>query len=122
MQVEYEPRSESFRVWCSNEDDYHFMKLVQSPAFDPYKFFKTHLNSIYGKQVYADTDSIKYEKENDNMNKDYILIHVDKKPHIIFKKQIVSISKEDDGRAYIQCTTWGYLSDESYADVVKQAL
>lgn len=119
MQVEYEARSESFRVWCSNEDDYNFMKLVQSPAFDPHKFFKTHLSSIYGKLVY--TDSIKYGKENDNM-KDYILIHVDKEPMIIFKKQIVSIEKVDEGRAYIQCTTWGYLSDESYADVVKQAL
>ena len=52
---------------------------------------------------------------------DYILVHVDKDPLIIFKKQIVSISK-DMGRAYIQCTQCGYLSDESYADVVKQAL
>lgn len=53
--------------------------------------------------------------------KDYILIHVDKEPLIIFKKQIVSIAK-DEGRAYIQCTNVGYLSDESYADIVKQAL
>ena len=55
------------------------------------------------------------------MIRDYILVHVDKEPIIIFKKQIVSIAM-DEGRAYIQCTTCGYLSDESYADIVKQAL
>lgn len=55
------------------------------------------------------------------MNKDYILVHVDKEPMIIFKKQIVSIAKDVD-RAYIQCTNCGYLSDESYAGIVKQAL
>ena len=118
MIVQYEPRSESYRVWVKNVDDYNFMKLLSSPAFDPYKFLKNYQNSIYGKLV---SEMGIDEKENDNMNKDYILIHVDNEPMIIFKKQIVSIAK-DEGRAYIQCTTCGYLSDESYADVVKQAL
>ena len=120
MQVEFEPRSDSFRVWCSNQDDYNFMKLVQSPAFDPYKFLKNYQNSIYGKMV---SDMGIDGKENNKMIKglDYILIHVDKEPVIIFKKQIVSISKDED-RAYILCTRGDYYSDESYADIVKQAL
>lgn len=118
MIVQYEPRSESYRVWVRNEDDYNFMKLVSSPAFDPHKFLKNYQNSIYGKLV---SEMGIDGKENDNMNNEYILIHVDKEPMIIFKKQIVSIAK-DEGRAYIQCTLAGYLSDESYADIVKQAL
>lgn len=76
---------------------------------------------MYGMLVYADTNSIKYEKENDSMNKDYILIHVDKDPLIIFKKHIVSIGKDED-RARILCERGAYDSDESYADIVKQAL
>lgn len=118
MQVQYDARSESFRVWCRNQDDYNFMKLLSSPKFDPFRFLKNYQNSIYGKAV---SEMGIDGKENDNMNKDYILVHVDKEPMIIFKKQIVSIAK-DEGRAYIQCTTCGYLSDESYADVVRQAL
>lgn len=118
MQIEYDPRSDSFRVWCRNQDDYNFMKLVQSPAFDPYRFLKWYQNRIYGAMVSARGID---EKENDNMNKDYILVHVDKEPMIIFKKQIVSIAKDGD-RAFIQCINTDYLSAESYADIVKQAL
>lgn len=118
MVTEYNPLDESYKVWCRSHDDLVFMKLLSNEKFDPYKFLKNYQNSIYGKLV---SEMGIDEKENDNMNKDYILIHVEKEPMIIFKKQIVSVAK-DEGRAYIQCTTCGYLSDESYADVVKQAL
>lgn len=118
MIVQYEPHRCSYRVWVKNENDYKFMQLLANVQFDPYKFLKCYQNSIYGKLV---SEMGIDEEENDNMNKDYILIHVDKEPMIIFKKQIVSIAK-DEGRAYIQCTTCGYLSEESYANVVKQAL
>lgn len=90
-------------------EDVKNLKVVRPTAEERLQM-KLYLNSLYG-------------KENNKMIKglDYILVHVDKEPLIIFKKQIVSIAK-DEGRAYIQCTTCGYLSDESYADVVKQAL
>lgn len=94
------------------------LKVVR-PTAEERSQMKLYLNSLYGKM--ASCIHFTYGKENDSMNKDYILIHVDNEPMIIFKKQIVSIAK-DEGRAYIQCTTCGYLSDESYADVVKQAL
>lgn len=113
----YNPIEESYKVWCRSHDDLIFMKFISNEKFDPHKYMKCCLNSVYGKLV---SEMGIDGKENDNM-KDYILIHVDKEPHIIFKKQIVSISRAED-RAYIQCTTWGYLSDESYADIVKQAL
>jgi len=117
MQVEYEPRSDSFRVWCRNQDDYNFMKLVQSSAFDPYKFLKNYQNRIYGAMVSAMGID---EKENDDM-KDYIIIHIDNEPMIIFKKHICAIIKGEDG-AVIQCECGKFFADESYADVVKQAL
>lgn len=76
-------------------------------------FMKLFLNSAYGAMV------TNY-KENDNMTKDYIFVHVDKEPTIIFKKQIVAISKSGD-KAYIQCTNNEcYYAKESYADIVKQ--
>ena len=99
-------------------EDVKNLKVVRPTAEERLQM-KLYLNSLYGKMgsCIHFTDG----KENDKMIKDYILIHVDKEPMIIFKKQIVSIAKDED-RAYIQCTTCGYLSDESYADVVKQAL
>jgi hypothetical protein len=40
---------------------------------------------------------------------------------IIFKKHIVAVMKGEDG-AVIQTVSARYFADESYADVVKQAL
>lgn len=117
MVTVYNPIDESYKVWCKSHDDLVFMKLISNEKFDPHGYLKCCMNSVYGKLV---TEMGIDGKENDNM-KDYILIHVDNEPMIIFKKQIVSVAK-DEGRAYIQCTTCGYLSDESYSDVVKQAL
>lgn len=116
----YNPIEESYKVWCRSHDDLIFMKFISNEKFDPHKYMKCCLNSVYGKLV---SEMGIDGKENDKMIKglDYILVHVDKEPLIIFKKQIVSIAK-DEGRAYIQCTNCGYLSDESYADIVKQAL
>lgn len=99
-------------------EDVETLKVVRPTAEERLQI-KLYLNSLYGKM--ASCIHFIDGKENDNMIKDYILIHVDKEPLIIFKKQIVSIAK-DEGRAYIQCTACGYLSDESYADIVKQAL
>jgi hypothetical protein len=45
MKVEFEPRSESYRVWVSNINEDNFMKLISSPAFDPYKFLKNYATS-----------------------------------------------------------------------------
>lgn len=100
--------------------DVETLKVVRPTAEERLQM-KLYLNSLYGKM--ASCIHFTYGKENDKMIKglDYILIHVDKEPLIIFKKQIVSITK-DEGRAYIQCINSGYLSDESYADIVKQAL
>lgn len=47
MQVEYDPRSESFRVWVSSGKEYDFMKLIESSDFDPYMYMKNYQNSIY---------------------------------------------------------------------------
>lgn len=113
----YDTDSLFYNIKKFNEDVETF-KVVRSTAEERLQM-KLYLNSLYGKM--ASCIHFTDGKENDNMNKDYILVHVDKEPMIIFKKQIVSIAK-DEGRAYIQCTTCGYLSDESYADVVKQAL
>ena len=100
--------------------DVEALKVVRPTAEERLQM-KLYLNSLYGKM--ASCIHFTDGKENDKMIKglDYILVHVDKEPLIIFKKQIVSIAK-DEGRAYIQCTNCGYLSDESYADIVKQAL
>lgn len=93
-------------------------QVVRSTAEERLQM-KLYLNSLYGKM--ASCIHFTDGKENDNMNKEYILIHVDKEPVLIFRKHIVSIAKDED-RAYIRSTSGGYLSDDSYADVVKQAL
>lgn len=97
-------------------EDVKNLKVVRPTAEERLQT-KLYLNSLYGKVVSCIhfTDG----KENDEMIRDYILIHVDNEPMIIFKKQIVGIAKDEE-RAYIQCTNCGYYSDESYADIVKQ--
>lgn len=118
MKVLFEAGLGSYRVWTANENDRKFMQLIANVQFDPYKYLKCCQNSVYGKLV---SEMSIDEKENESMNKDYILIHVDKEPMIIFKRQIVGIAK-DENRAYIQCTQCGYYTDESYADIVKQVV
>jgi hypothetical protein len=68
---------------------------------------------MYGKLVSTDG-------KEDNM-KDYIVIHVDNEPVIIFKKHIVAIQK-DKGGAYIQHTSGDYFTTDKYSDIVKQML
>ncbi len=93
------------------------LKIVRPTAEEKLQM-KLYLNSLYGKMASCIqwTDG----KENNKMNRDYIFVHVDKEPTIIFKKQIVSISKSGE-KAYIQCTNNEcYYAKESYADIVKQ--
>ena len=52
---------------------------------------------------------------------DYILVHFNKAPTVIFIKHIISVGIDED-RVCIQCTTGCYYPDESYADIVKQVL
>lgn len=70
---------------------------------------KTQLNSIYGSAV---------------MNtKAYIVVHRAKHPIVIFKKSIVAIERDSDGRATIYCTeNVEFCTDEKYADVIKQLI
>ena len=96
---------------------------VVGPTAKQIMLKKIYLNSLYGKMMSCIhfTDG----KENNGMIKglDYILIHVEKVPVIILIKQIVSVTKYDnDCRAFIQCTTGAYISDERYSDIVKQLL
>ena len=125
VQVEYEPRSESFRVWVSSENEYNFMKLIQSPAFDPYKFVKNYQNSIYGKMVSVSSID---GKESDKMNKDYIVVHDDNlegviSVAIIFKSKIAVVQKAENGTATIRLDSMAmvYTADK-YEDIIKQLI
>lgn len=100
-------------------DQYVDTFKVVRPTAEERLQMKLYLNSLYGKMVSCihSTDG----KENDKMTRDYIVVHDDGEPMIIFKGQIICISKNDGG-ACIHCTNGSYYVDESYADVVKQAL
>lgn len=68
---------------------------------------KQMLNSLYGK-----------ESTTIMINKQYITVHVDKKPMIIFIDKIISVAKNGT-RAEIQCSNdVVYFCDTSYVDVV----
>lgn len=80
---------------------------------------KQCLNSVYGIMV---SNTLAEGKENKMIKgRDYILVHLEKEPRIIFNKHIISIGKEE-GRACIQTVLCSYYPDESYADIVKQVL
>lgn len=91
-------------------------KIVRPTAEEKLQM-KLYLNSLYGKA--ASCIHFTDGKENDKMTRDYIVVHDDGEPMIIFKEQIVGISKNEDG-ACIYCTNGCYYVDESYASVVKQ--
>lgn len=55
-------------------------------------------------------------------HKDYIVVHYNDKPIIIFKKHITAIGKCDDGTANIFTVNTSFYADEKYGDVVKQML
>ena len=72
-------------------------------------YTKQVLNSIYGKKV-------KY------MNREYITVIVDNKPTVIFKRNIVAVTK-DVGFTGILCVyDYHFLTKEDYASVVKKII
>lgn len=117
MQVEFDPRSESFRVWVSNENEHNFMKLISSPAFDPYRFLKNYQNSIYGKMV---SDMGIGEKENDMRIKDFIVLHADGHPVMMKKEAITALSKMSDGTTRVEIYEHIWITDDKYDDVIKR--
>lgn len=71
---------------------------------------KQSLNLLYG---------IKGEK---TMNREYISVIVDEKPTVIFKRNIVAVSK-DGGITDIVCVNdYHFLTREDYASVVKKII
>lgn len=54
------------------------------------------------------------------LNNDYIVVHKEKKPLIIFRKSILAV-EQDDKTAIIYCSENAvFYVDEKYADVIKQ--
>lgn len=117
MQVEFDPRSESYRVWVSNADEHNFMKLISSSAFDPFRFLKNYQNSIYGKMV---SDMGIDEKENNMRIKDFIVLHADGQPVMVKKEAISVLSKLADGTSRIETTNQIWITDDKYEDVIKR--
>lgn len=71
---------------------------------------KQYLNSLYGKGV------IKI------MDRDYISVIVDDNPTVIFKRNIIAVSKENSFTS-IKCTNgYDFLTKEDYATVVKKII
>lgn len=88
------------------------------------EYYKTHLNSLYGQAIYADTDSI-YTKEN-NMRKEFIVLHddtADGSTMIVRKSAIISVSNETFGAntyCVVRTENCTFRVIESYAEVVKR--
>ena len=80
---------------------------------------------------YVDTDSVNaeakqilnslYGREN-TMKRDYVTVIVDNKPTVIFKRNIVSISKLGNKTEIICVGDIQYIASNEYPSVVKQML
>ena len=68
------------------------------------------LNSIYG------TQGAKY------MNREYISVIVDDKPTVIFKRNIIAVSKENSHTQIICVSDMTFYTKEDYASVVKKII
>lgn len=123
MRLEFNPRALCYNLYCDTKEEERNIKKIAEDI-------STNINSL-SNTIYADTDSVNAMKTKLNslygriamMNNNYILIHDDGKPVIIFKQQIISIRKHDCGGTRIY-TTGGYIfqADEDYAKVAKLIL
>lgn len=124
MRLEFNPRALCYNLYCDTREEHDKMKqMLEKP------FTATDIKNI-DSMIYADTDSIKtmktklnsvYGKAVTDMAKDYIVVHRDKKPMIIFTKLIIAVEKETNGTAVIYCAgSDEFWTDDKYADVIKQ--
>lgn len=95
-------------------------------AFDLIEMKKRdYIRDVYqngASHIYADTDSVYYEKENKNMRRnDYIVVHLEGRPAIITKSSIIGVRmSEVEGKAIIDATnSMSYFVDECYSNIVK---
>ena len=128
MRLEFNPRAMCYNLYCDTQEDYEKMRqMLEVPltATDV-------INSI-DNMLYADTDSIKTMRKNKlnsvygkvvtDMAKEYIVVHRDNQPMIIFTKSIMAVEKDTKGKAVIYCTgSSEYWTDNKYADVIKQLI
>ena len=85
------------------------LPYVDTDSATQIAYTKQVLNSIYGKEVYY-------------MNREYISVIVDNKPTVIFKRNIVAVTK-DGGITDILCVyDYHFLTKEDYASVVKKII
>lgn len=146
MRLEFNPRALCYNLYCDTREEYVKMKqLLEKPLT------ATAIKSI-DNMIYADTDSIKrpigydisqeerrylendvivtkhclnslYGKVVTDMTKEYIVVHRDKKPMIIFTKSVTAVEKETNGTAVIHCIgNDEYWTDDKYVDVIKQLI
>lgn len=77
--------------------------------------------------LYADTDSVKQVFNSVygtqvRLNRDYISVIVDDNPTVIFKRNIIAVSK-DNSYTSIKCANgYDFLTKEDYASVVKKII
>lgn len=85
------------------------------------------------KSLYTDTDSATkdaYTKQVLNslygthvcMNREYISVIVDDKPTVIFKRNIIAVSKENSHTEIICVSDTTFYTKEDYASVVKKII
>lgn len=124
MRFELNARAGCYNLYCDTREEHEKMKQMLENLFTA-----TNIKSI-DSMIYADTDSVKAMKTKLNSeygrmvmtNKDYIVIHENDKPAIIFKKYIVGVQKSDDGTAIIQTVVTRYYADDGYATVISQLI
>lgn len=72
-------------------------------------YSKQVLNSIYGAEV-------------KRMNREYISVIVDDKPTVIFKRNIVAVTKDGSFTDILCVYDYHFLTKEDYASVVKKII
>jgi len=124
MRLEFNPRALCYNLYCDTREEEEKMKqMLEKPLT------ATKLKSI-DNMIYADTDSVRnvmktklnsvYGKAVTDMAKEYIVVHQDKRPLIIFLQHIQAIKQGVDNQAKIFVVDDCFVTDEKYADVIKQ--
>lgn len=118
--MEYYDTDSIYRKTICRYDD--TLKVTALTAEETIRM-KLFLNSLYGKMGSCMHFIDGKEK---NMNKDYIVIHVEEasdinKVGIVFKSKIVGVLKSDEGKAELMTDiAYNIRCTESYEDIVKQ--
>lgn len=90
---------------------------TDSAVYEAYHSNKAHATKLFLNSMYGTLG----QGEN-YMNREYISVIVDEKPTVIFKRNIIAVTKDNSFTDILCVNDYHFLTKEDYASVVKKII